>query len=724
MSRTLTGFRNALMGLAVLVAAFAAVAAVGNDAALASTEAASVPGLPDGRGYEKVSPSDNDDGNVYPKWPVEISNAGEYTYLPYEAARNGDAVAYVGQPAAEGGVGREGAGAGNEYVARRNAQGKWEASIVLPPSEQVNVYPDYQAFSPDITQGLLTTNSEVPLVPGAIAELFDVPYARDFETGAYTSLLPVKPPNRTATQFKGYGVRLGGNTHQPVFAGATADFSHILYMANDALTLNAVDGGQTENNLYDFTGGELQLVNVLPDGSSEPGAVFGGPAEPGAGSNGPDFENVISTDGSRVFWTGEGANSNIYMREDGTKTVQIDAGVGGGGQYLTATPSGSKVLFTKEGSLYEYDVETEQTTDLVEGAEVQGLIGTSEDLSYIYFVANAQLAGAPKQGDCPGSAFEVKECNLYALHVGEPARYIATLSSKDNATSPKSFGWETGDWRAYLGAKEAAVSSSGNTALFSSILSLTGYENKEAQEFYVYEYGSGKLRCVSCKRSGEPAEGVESTEGRHFPYSAFLPSSFAPTYALHWMSSDGSRVFFNSVEALVPQDQNHTWDVYEWERDGSGTCTETEGCVYLISGGTSGEGNYLVDASESGNDVFFTTRAKLVAEDENESIDLYDAHVGAAPPPVAPQCSGSGCQGLPAATPTFATPASVTFDGVGNLPPTKPKAASKKAHKHSRHTRKRGQHRGKRGHGKRGHGKRRARSVGARRSAHNNGRGK
>lgn len=699
------GILAALLALATAITTAATLAAT---PAHAATQQASVPALPDGRGYEKVSPSDNDDGNVYPKWPVEIANAGEYTYLPYEAARNGDAVAYVGQPAAEGGVGREGAGAGNEYVAHRNAQGRWEASIVLPPSEQVNVYPDYQAFSPNITQGLLTTNSAVPLVSGAIAEGYDVPYARDFETGAYTSLLPIKPPNRSTTQFKGYGVRLGGNTRQPVFAGATADFSHVLYMANDALTPNAVDGGQTENNLYDFTGGELQLVNVLPDGSSEPGAVFGGPAEPGAGSNGPDFDNVISTDGSRIFWTGGGANRNIYMREDGTKTVQIDAGAGGGGQYLTATPSGSKVLFTKEGSLYEYDVETEGTTELVEGAEVQGLLGASEDLSYVYFVANAQLAGAPQQGDCPGSPFEVKECNLYVLHVGEPVRYIATLSSKDDESEPKSFGWESGDWRAYLGAQEAAVAPAGNAALFSSVLPLTGYENNEAQEFYVYEYGSGKLRCVSCKRSGEPAEGALSVEGRHFPYSAFLPSSFAPTYALHWMSSDGARVFFNSIEALVPQDKNHTWDVYEWERDGSGTCAEAEGCVYLISAGTSGEGNFLVDASESGNDVFFTTRAKLVAEDENENIDLYDAHVGAVPPAVAPQCSGTGCQGLPSATPTFATPASATFDGVGNFSPAKPRAASKKAHKHRHHARKRGRHHGRHVHRKR-HGKEKGR---------------
>ncbi len=233
----------ARIALVMLGAAIVAVLALQAGAANAAEQSMGVPMLPDHRGYEKVTPSDNNDANVYAKWPVEISNAGGYTYLPYEAARSGNAIAYIAQPSAEGGVGREGAGAGNQYVAHRNAQGEWEASNVLPPSEQLAVYPDYQAFSPDITQGLLTTNSAVPLVSGGVAEGYDVPYARDFETGAYTSLLPIKPPNRTKAQFKGYGVTLGGKVGQPVFAGATADFSHVLYMANDALTSNAVERG-------------------------------------------------------------------------------------------------------------------------------------------------------------------------------------------------------------------------------------------------------------------------------------------------------------------------------------------------------------------------------------------------------------------------------------------------------------------------------------------------
>ena len=70
-------------------------------------------------------------------------------------------------------------------------------------------------------------------------------------------------------------------------------------------------------------------------------------------------------------------------------------------------------------------------------------------------------------------------------------------------------------------------------------------------------------------------------------------------------------MFFVSLEGLVPQDINEEQDVYEWERPGTGGCTESDGCVYLLSGGTSVGHSGFLDASESGGDVFIVTRANL-----------------------------------------------------------------------------------------------------------------
>lgn len=630
-------------------------------------------GLPDNRGYEKVSPNNNADGNVYAPWPLTIGTEGGYTELAYEASPDGNALAYIGMPSEEGGSGREGGHFGEQYLARRDSEGHWKATNVTPPSDGFKTIPAYQGFSADLSHGFLTTNAGVPLVPGAPAANFRVPYARDFDTGAYEPLLLATPPNRERFEFGAYQTYTATEETEPVFAGSSADFSHVLYMANDALTTNAVDGGEEDNNLYDFHNGGLTLVNVLPDGSPEPNAVFGGPVVPpdNHASNSPDFSHVISENGNRIFWTGQGPNKNIYMREAGTTTVQVDAAVGGGGQYWTATPDGSKVLFTKSGSLYEYDVASGQTTDLVPSGEVQGIVGTSEDLSYVYFVANANLAPGSEQGGCNESEYsqlEFKECGLYVLHSGQPVRFIAMLSGRDNFTSPNSFYFHDGDWQGGLADKEAEVTPDGRRLLFSSVQPLTGYKNEGTEQLFVYEFEGSGVRCISCDPTGTPPP-VDQ-------YSAFLPVSHQATYTPHWMSSDGTRVFFDSRDALVPQDTNGLDDVYEWEKDRTGSCMSEEGCVYLITGATGGEGAFLIDASSSGSDVFFTTRAQLVAEDKNENVDVYDARVDAVTPPAEPQCTGTGCQGVPSAPPVFATPSSVTYNGVGNFEAV-PKTATK-----------------------------------------------
>ena len=149
------------------------------------------------------------------------------------------------------------------------------------------------------------------------------------------------------------------------------------------------------------------------------------------------------------------------------------------------------------------------------------------------------------------------------------------------------------------------------------------------------------------------------------------------------MTSDGSRVFFESDDALTGVTTNHSRDVYEWERSGTGTCDQAPGCVSLISTGTAGEASVFLDASEDGSDVFFLTRQPLAGGDSDQEVDVYDARVGGGYTAAeATGCTGTVCQGLPAATPTFATPSSVTFEGTGNFPAApgtvvKPKALTR-----------------------------------------------
>jgi hypothetical protein len=96
-----------------------------------------------------------------------------------------------------------------------------------------------------------------------------------------------------------------------------------------------------------------------------------------------------------------------------------------------------------------------------------------------------------------------------------------------------------------------------------------------------------------------------------------------------------------------------------------------------------------LDASASGEDVFVVTRANLVGSDEDGLFDVYDVRLGARPAPVPPACTGTGCQGVPSPAPIFATPSSVTFEGVGNFAaPAKEAKAKPKPKKEPKHKKK------------------------------------
>ena len=66
------------------------------------------------------------------------------------------------------------------------------------------------------------------------------------------------------------------------------------------------------------------------------------------------------------------------------------------------------------------------------------------------------------------------------------------------------------------------------------------------------------------------------------------------------------------------RDINGKADVYMWE----------DGELSLISTGKAARPSKFVDASADGDDVFFTTRERLVGADVDDQVDVYDARVG------------------------------------------------------------------------------------------------
>jgi len=183
---------------------------------------------------------------------------------------------------------------------------------------------------------------------------------------------------------------------------------------------------------------------------------------------------------------------------------------------------------------------------------------------------------------------------------------------------------------------------------------------------------------VSCNPTGVPPLGNASLMQRS-------NNQLLPDYSVGEVSPDGSRVFFESVDALVPQDTNGLSDVYEWEN----------GRIYLISSGQGTAGSKLSGASSNGRDVFLTTTDRLAPQDIESAAQIYDARAGGGFPyrPFIPGCDSGQCQGPQTPAPLFGAPASATFVGLGNPVPAaavavvvkaKPKVKRKPNHKKKR----------------------------------------
>ncbi len=667
----------------------------------------SVAGLPDGRVYEPVSPVGSDqDVEIYvPEANLELAggdkgNPNEHGInahykLPFQAAADGEAVAYAGAASPTGGTSSQGEGYGNEYLATRSPGGGWTQVAIETGSQdetaagENGTHAEYRAFTSDLSVGIL----EGPSVPATHAPLkYDGLYAHAMASGVgggYESLFTAVP-DRTPEE-----LQTAAGEEQVLYAGSNAGtgvvraYSHLLFESNADLlegegqleqevredVKQEVEAGKHSrfsHYLYDHVGGKPYLVDVLPDGSVAPGGAFGSVegavATNGLLGGGPDFTRVISADGSRVFWTyapeateevpdrtGPVVHRSraLYVRENDTQpqspvgpeeeclvatdacTVQVDKAVGGEGIFQGASADGSKVFFTK-GDLYEYDLESGQTTDLSPGVEVKGVAGISESGEYVYYVDSSN--------------------DIVLWHAGVTTR-VAT-----GAATGKDFVWEGystdigTDYAEEIGSRTAEVTPDGNSLVFMS-----------GEEVWLYEAQSGKLTCVSCDPTGEALVPTNVATFSQHSVGAALPISLRPTRQPRWISEDGSRVFFESAQPLVPQATNGWLDVYEWERYGTGSCEQAQGCIFLLSSGSDPENTYLLDASANGNDVFIITRAQLVAQDRNDLEDVYDVRVDGVRPGVVPECAGTGCQGVPPAPPIFATPASVTFEGIGNF---------------------------------------------------------
>jgi hypothetical protein len=657
-------------------------------------------GLADCRAYEMVSPLEKDDYDA--------------TAAEYDAARaslSGEAVTWESEGAFAGGEGHQFL---NQYLARRTADG-WSAKSITPPyTAYFTLLQDPYgtlAFTPELSKGI--TETDVPLTSGALAEYENL-YVADLEAPLISYQL--------VTNGKPYGeARLQIEFYRPEVAGVSSDLSHVAY----------TELSPGEGHVSEWVNGTLSLASIAPETDEPtPLAEAGGGTQPGRDrfpAQDNDSWRSVSADGSRVFFTAglHEADRQLYMRENGANTVEVsksqrtpeDPAGPRAVRFQGASVDGSRVFFTscakltdeatafagREGcspgsetgnDLYEYEVNSEpgepgRLTDLTvdhhagdtDGAKVLGVVDINEDGSYVYFVAEGTLTtGENGEGREPVSG----EPNLYVSHLEDGSwttRFIATLSRPTSyfGANGGQEGGDSEDWDESPALNSVRATPDGAHLAFLSTKSLptanfpAGYNNIDANtlkadtEIFSYDAITEKLVCVSCNPSGMQPIGPSSWEARQeSPYAlqGYTPRNF---------SENGNRLFFDSKDALVPHDSNGRQDVYEWEQDNVGSCRQEGGCIYPISDVAGNYESFFLDASPSGNDVFFATEDQLVPSDTDFHIDIYDARVDGGFPvsPASPGCdSSNSCEGPVSQQPSvFGVPASATFSGVGNLAP-------------------------------------------------------
>jgi|HubBroStandDraft_4_1064222.scaffolds.fasta_scaffold06695_2 hypothetical protein len=617
--------------------------------------------LPDCRAYEQVTPQ-NKSSAVQDMDPSAIEAV---------SATDGNRVALKSQVA----FGPRPMANGSLSMFTRGPSG-WQVESI-PPAGAGSAFYQEPIFNPDMTMIGVNSYTTTPVSPNQL-----------FQVGP-----PGGPYNTTIAETPTNYQRFAEETD--FLAGGTADFSRLFFESTDHTLLSTTPTGTVAaaHDLYEWEGGALRrLVNVQSDGSlvGECGGLFEGASRDGSSVV------FVSPDPKAAFLGDPSCHqpTQLYLRV-GSSTVAVSKPNTGvedptgphSVKFQGVSADGSKVFFTTEAvlthdaegthtapgpdeDLYEYDVNAKEgerltrisrgTTGAAEGNVNIEYVIASEDGSAVYFHARSKLT--PDAPGLSGADSNIDNVYRYDTTTGE-IHYIATaqLSGYPNAaTTPGSPRLDEPD--------NEQVTPDGRFFVFVSphVLGSPVNNPEELDEIYRYDSETAGLTCVSCPGNSAPARGgaILTGVGRISPGWDGVPSE-------HTLSEDGSYVFFQSDDELVPQDVNgigdfpgtttklDPWtDVYEWH----------DGVVSLISSGTDSQPAVLVGASASGSDVFFMTHSQLVAGDTDSSADIYDARIGGGFPEATESaaCLGDTCQVVPPAV-NDPTPAWSSFSGPGNL---------------------------------------------------------
>jgi hypothetical protein len=672
--------RSRVRGKGVAIAAAVVAAAMALPAATVGAA------LPDGRGYEMVSPPDKAGNDVIGESSrVEVS-AGVTSSLPA-------AVRF----ASYGAVGDvRGTGISVDYFAvREGAPGTsgWATHAITPPQEPLSVIAASQShesmyaglMSDDLTTGVIRAWSPLTDTPN-VAGVVNLYLRDDLRTpgeGSYELLSDAVAPLPPIVP--------GLPVPRPFVAGASVDFRHVVFEDRQNLTADATGPNV---KLYKADDGVPRLVS---DGTGTCPSGGRGSAAPcsiaGLGAN-VLFQTprIVSADGSRVNFTAPSlfngnisALSKLYQLDDqGTPALNDDVVVQLNAseksppaapqtaRYQTASTDGTRVFFTSSeeltdtsgSGLYMWE---RQPTDESQSVTVDATGGS--------FTLTAQVGAlSATTAPLPAGADEVQvQAALAALRpigsgnvevTGGPGGASPYVLAFVGALSGVNVPQLTTDGSGLTGgAASAAVattnplrnltliapsnkgvlgaSDDGHRVYFAGGLAqlVPGGPPVEESALYLWQDVGGppSLSYIGGITSGDANVLINQPWSLHYPLARVTP--------------DGRHLAFEAVSGaeLAPAYQHGTCgvpceEIYAYSADSSGSLTPDVVCAScnLRVPQAPGDTPLTVDdglgvtqrtshmprvITDDGRRVFFSTDEPLVPEDVNAKFDAYEYDV-------------------------------------------------------------------------------------------------
>lgn len=449
----------------------------------------------------------------------------------------------------------------------------------------------YNGISSDGSVAVFSTKEQ--MVPGDTDQEADV-YVRSFDSvlGEYV------------TRQVSLGPTGGNDTLPSVYNGISADGGEVFFS-----TIEGMVAGDTDQK-EDVYVRDLSLNRTALASAGDPSCAA---QSCGNGEVDASFvPNGVAPGGGVVFFAtteqlvsaDEDSSIDIYRRDVGAETtVRVSTGaasciVGGcgngpnGAVFRSTDETGDRAFFTTIESLTELDSDADadiyardisaETTTLVsvpgvcppelpaEQNCVPSYGGSSPDGSHVFFETNERLSGSDTD----------KSQDVYDWSGGAPA--LASIGPDGgNAESVVTYAGTSGD---------------GSIVYFQTSERLdTTADTDSTQD--VYQRTGGATTLVS---AGEGGKGNEN-----------VLASFSGA------SVTAGIVFFRTAEALTAEDTDSAQDVYQ--RSGEVTTLVSIG---LAGGNGSGDANFA-GVSADGSKVFFVTIESLVPADTDSSLDVY-----------------------------------------------------------------------------------------------------